>query len=511
MPSIVPPNGASPPDEQRQSLPPQALAAPTSNPDTESMPIAAPAGPVSVAVPWAKPENAGDSTPFNGVISPTPLQRILNDHELTDDAKRARIVELRARGGPIEYWLIPPHLTPPPAPPASQAEHLANFAKYNLQAEEKKLEREQLKAGIGATARPGTLDLRTADRVVFESVWWLWPGYLACSFLNLVVGETSAGKSTVLADVAARVTTGAPWPGEPADARRTPGRVLWLGSEDPFEILTGPRLVACGADLRMVTEIRAVQRAGKVDGFSMQDDIGAVKAELMAAKQFGGAYAMLIIDPVTSYLQGGRLRKVDMNDSGQLRAILEPWVRLAQETGIAIVAVTHLAKDTTRSMLHRVLGGGAFAHLSRSLIAVVNMPDQGPNEKAVLQVKSNLPGLVRGAWRFRTELKHIANDQFNRPITASCPAWISYDHSLTPESIAGGQRGPASKQAPAFGIWLRSLFVNADAERGLPITQVKAIALDAKVVTARWWDDHSGEYLDKRNVSGVWWCRPKGG
>lgn len=394
--------------------------------------------------------------------------------------------------------------------PLSNADKLLAAARLDAESMDKRIRLEEIRRGVAtAEPRPGALQLRSANTVAFQSVWWLWPGYLACSFLNLVVGETSAGKSTVLADVAARVTRGAPWPGEPAEAIRTPGRVLWLGSEDPFEILTGPRLAACNADLRMLTEIQAVERGGKSDSFSMQDDLDKVRFELMNGKHFGSPYAMLVIDPITSYLQGGKLRRVDMNDSGQLRTILEPWVRLAQETGIAIVGVTHLAKDTTRSMLHRVLGGGAFAQLCRSLLAVVNLPDGEPNEKAVLQVKSNLPGLVRGAWRFRTDVREVATDQYGRAITASYPDWLGYDHSLTPESVAGGQRGPVSKQAPSFGAWLYTLFLQVPPNEGLPISQVKALALDAKIVSQRWWDDHSGDYLEKRNLNGTWWCRPK--
>lgn len=438
-------------------------------------------------LPWAK-----------GLLPPE--QRAFPDN--TDDEEHAK--------RKFEQDLKAGKLFPAPAP-RTEADKLTEASRLALRAEEVKLEAAKLRAGVTETVvRPGTLQMRTADTVKFESVWWLWPGYLACSFLNLVVGETSAGKSTVLADVAARVTTGAPWPGEPAEARRTAGRVLWLGSEDPFEILTGPRLAACGADMRMVTEIQAVQRAGRVDGFSMQDDIGAVKAELLGAKQFGGAYAMLVIDPITSYLQGGKLRKVDMNDSGQLRTILEPWTRLASDTGIAIVGVTHLAKDTTRSMLHRVLGGGAFAQLCRSLVSVVHLPDEGPNEKAVLQVKSNLPGLVRGAWRFRTDVRHVANDQFSRPITASYPEWLRFDHALTPEALAGAARGPVSKQASAFGVWLRAAFVSVAPGQGLPIARVRSMAIEDKVVSASWWEDHSSEYLEKQNVGGMWMCRPKG-
>lgn len=437
-----------------------------------------------------------------GAMGSEEYQRWQADQNVAQRLEAARVQASSPNYDPVADWIA----TTMPKPKSETEQHIA-YLNAHTRNMEKRLEMEQLKQG--AQPRPGTLQMRTADQITFESVWWLWPGYLACSFLNLVVGETSAGKSTVLADIAARVTTGAPWPGESVDARRMPGRVLWLGSEDPFEILTGPRLSACGADPRMVTEIQSVMRGTKVDTFSMQDDLGSVRAELMWAKQNGNAYAMLVIDPITSYLQGGKLRRVDMNDSGQLRTILEPWVRLAQDTGIAIVGVTHLAKDTTRSMLHRVLGGGAFAQLCRSLVAVVNLPDSGPNEKAVLQVKSNLPGLVRGAWRFRTDVRHVANDQFGRPITASYPEWQAYDHRLTPEALAGGARGPVGKQAPPFGIWLQGVFASAPKEEGLPVTQVKALALEEKVVSPRWWDDHSGEILDKRNVAGVWWCRRK--
>jgi len=139
----------------------------------------------------------------------------------------------------------------------------------------------------------------------------------------------------------------------------------------------------------------------------------------------------------------------------------------------------------------------------------VHLPDEGPNEKAVLQVKSNLPGLVRGAWRFRTDVRQVANDQFGRPIVASYPEWLNFDHSLTPEAMAGAARGPASKQAPAFGVWLRAAFTAAPGE-GMTVARVKALALNDKVVSARWWDDHSSEFLDKQNVGGVWMCRPKG-
>jgi len=102
--------------------------------------------------------------------------------------------------------------------------------------------------------------------------------------------------------------------------------VLWLGSEDSIEEMTVPRLTACGANLGNVVEIQGVVQEGKRNTFSMQDDLEAVGQWLTYAREQGNPFAMLVIDPVTSYLPGQKLRKVDLNDAGQLRTVLEPWL-----------------------------------------------------------------------------------------------------------------------------------------------------------------------------------------
>jgi hypothetical protein len=198
---------------------------------------------------------------------------------------------------------------------------------------------------------------RSLAGVAMRAIEWLWVGWLPKGYITIFAGETGAGKSTVLADVVARITTGAPWPGEYdcLNTRRVPERVLWLGSEDSIEEMTIPRLKACGANLDNVVEIQGAMQDGKRNTFSMQDDIEAVAEWLAYARQQGNPFAMLVIDPVTSYLPGQKLKRVDMNDAGQLRTILEPWLPLAQKFDIAIVCVTHFAKDTTKSMVHRPL------------------------------------------------------------------------------------------------------------------------------------------------------------
>jgi hypothetical protein len=383
------------------------------------------------------------------------------------------------------------------------------------EAERMKLEREKLIRGMSDDSplgSPRELVARSLSTVQMRAIDWLWAGWIPKGYITIWAGETGAGKSTVLADVTARVTTGAPWPGQSPEAQREPGRVLWLGSEDGIEELTVPRLVACQANLDNVIEIQGVVQNGKRNTFSMQDDLLAVGAKLKQAHEHGEPFAMLVIDPITSYLPGHKLRKVDLNDAGQLRTILEPWLVLAQDHNLAIVCVTHFMKDTTRAMLHRVLGSAAFTQTCRSLCSVVARPDEGPYAKALIQVKVNLPEHPGGAWKFSTVKVQVGADQrTGRPIDATRANWEELDPALTPESLMGGTRGPVSKAPAAFGQWLRAHFFSTPHDQGQRVADVKAAAIMAGVVTAQWWDKHSGEYLDKQNFGGIWYCRPKAG
>jgi hypothetical protein len=351
---------------------------------------------------------------------------------------------------------------------------------------------------------------RSLGDVQMQAIEWLWTGWIPKGYITLLAGETGAGKSTVLADMTARVTTGTPWPGE--DQRRTPARVLWLGSEDGIEDMTIPRITACGGNLYDVIEIQGTVEKGKRSTFSMQDDIESVGDWLEHAENEGNPFAMLVIDPITSYLPGQKLRKVDMSDTGQLRMILEPWFSVAQKYGIAIVCVTHFTKDTQRSMLHRVLGSQTFAAVCRSLVAIINQPDDGQFAKAMVQVKTNLPEHPGGAWRFSTEKTQVGNDKRNgKPITATRPCWERLDNTLTPESVTGNQPGGVIGSAcAALGIWLKQYFeIKGGLFQWLPSSEVMSAALDANACSKKTWSEHSGKLLDKQNDNGTWRCRLK--
>ena len=80
---------------------------------------------------------------------------------------------------------------------------------------------------------------------MLETITWLWEPWIPNSALTLVCGEPAKGKSTLLAHLAAGVTT------RPFASRRNgirPATVLWIHGEESWGCATLPRLKAAGAD-----------------------------------------------------------------------------------------------------------------------------------------------------------------------------------------------------------------------------------------------------------------------
>src|ERR1700741_41148 len=84
---------------------------------------------------------------------------------------------------------------------------------------------------------------------------WLWPGWLPLGKVAILDGDPGLGKSTLLFDLAARVSKDGIMPD---GTQGTSGSVLIVNAEDDHEDTIKPRLVAAGADLARVFHVNEV-------------------------------------------------------------------------------------------------------------------------------------------------------------------------------------------------------------------------------------------------------------
>ena len=116
----------------------------------------------------------------------------------------------------------------------------------------------------------GLISVRASD-VEMRALDWLWPDRFAYGKLGLLVGLPDEGKGQILADIAARITTGASWPFNEGVARK--GKVVILTAEDDPADTVVPRLKAAGADLDMVEIVLMVKDGARQRMFDMVSDL----------------------------------------------------------------------------------------------------------------------------------------------------------------------------------------------------------------------------------------------
>jgi hypothetical protein len=125
-----------------------------------------------------------------------------------------------------------------------------------------------------------------------------------------MVGDTGLGKSQAAASFTATLTKTGRWP----DGTVAPtGSVIILGSEEPLNMVTRPRLEAAGADTSRVYCLKAVEKEeGGATTFSVQQDLESLAAVVREVNDV----ALIVIDPVTSYLGA----EIDSHKTTDVRA-----------------------------------------------------------------------------------------------------------------------------------------------------------------------------------------------
>lgn len=263
-----------------------------------------------------------------------------------------------------------------------------------------------------------------AGRVVLsdvkpEKVDWLWFARIPYGKLTVLDGDPGLGKSTMMLDIAARLTTGTPMPLE--RDRPPKSKVLILSAEDGLSDTMVPRLIAANADLSMI-EARQTVRDDKGERLpEIPTDLLLLDIDIqdLAAK-------LIIIDPLFAYLGG----QTNARNDQDVRRALAPLAAIAERTGAAVVVIRHLNKSLNGNAIYR--GGGSIGIIgaARSGLLVAKDPDDPTERRRILaSQKCNLapppPALAyymetaendtaRIVWEGITE--HTANGLLSGPV-----------------------------------------------------------------------------------------------
>jgi putative DNA primase/helicase len=222
---------------------------------------------------------------------------------------------------------------------------------------------------------PTALVTTRASEIMPESVSWLWPGRLPLGKVVVLDGDPGVGKSTITMDIAARISTGAPFPG--CEETRAARNVLLMSAEDGAADTVRPRLDACGADTSHVHVVKIEEIP------SFPEDLSLLEAHVLE-----NATALIVIDPLMAFLGA----KTDSHRDQDIRKVLGGLAGLAEKANVTILIVRHLNKTSNGSATYR--GGGSIGIIGAARVGLLAAQGREQGEDCVLAVvKSNLAAM----------------------------------------------------------------------------------------------------------------------
>jgi putative DNA primase/helicase len=186
----------------------------------------------------------------------------------------------------------------------------------------------------------------------------------------------------LLSPMAARISTGTPWPDGKSCAR---GSVLLVTAEDDPGDTIRPRLDAHRADVERVHLLAGLHRE-EIDGSRAElvFSLGDADALETALRRLDDC-RLVVIDPVGSFLGA----ETDAHRDNEVRAVLAPVAKLAENYGAAVLVVMHRRKSAGAVADDTAMGSRAFTGIARS-VWHLSRDAENRERRLLLPGKSNL-------------------------------------------------------------------------------------------------------------------------
>jgi RecA-family ATPase len=303
-----------------------------------------------------------------------------------------------------------------------------------------------------------------ASEVKPRRVSWIWQRRIPRGKLTVVAGDAGEGKTTVIIDIIARLSRGRKLPfsstgcpsGEPMKC------LIMSAEDDPADTLV-PRLIAAKADCDNVEFITGITSENGEALLTLPQDIGQLRSKVLES----GA-GFLLVDPCNAFLDG----KTDSYKDSDIRRVLAPLSRLAEETSISIVLVFHLTKAPGGRALNRIVGSVGIGAAARSVLIIAPNPEN--EEERVLAVSKMSNAAIAPSLIFQIE--------GSGPYAAAKAKWIRRTHFTADQLVANHIRGEGSALSEAETVLL-DLLNGAGGEMPAEKIRVEATAANISLAT----------------------------
>lgn len=266
---------------------------------------------------------------------------------------------------------------------------------------------------VSPDARPDELEglsgpitgglVRTLADLQPDRVKWLWLFMLAFRELTILDGEKGQGKSFIIDQIAALASRGHPFPGTNGEKYK-PIRSIIFTDEGHLESTTVPRLLACNADMSMISVPRIkVPKRGKADHWGLALPDGGALMEKMIVE--AGA-ELVFWDPISDFLD----ESINSHNDASVRRALRPLNGLLNRTGSAGLAIRHLNKDSKQEARFRGSGSVAFANRARVHLLAAKLPPGHEGEYGIGVLAVNLAKRPEGCLAYSIVDSDIEGD-----------------------------------------------------------------------------------------------------
>lgn len=216
------------------------------------------------------------------------------------------------------------------------------------------------------------LELIKASEIEPKKIEWLWYPFIPYGKVTLLQGDPGDGKSTFMLTIAALLTRGEPLPFTETGKPPTPISVIYQTTEDDADDTIVPRFIKANGDRERLLFISEKESP-------LTFDDGRI---LSAIRETGAR--VLILDPLSSYIGDCQI-----NAANEVRPRFNCLIRIAKETGCAIVIINHLNKMFGTKAIYRTPGSIDIVGAVRSALLIGRNGDN-EDERILVQQKANL-------------------------------------------------------------------------------------------------------------------------